>query len=154
MLAVVIESSFCLWKIYYTINLLYRVSHFLLCMLCGLLGLLHWNAANFLAFRMQVRHNYGEGLGTGCCHSLLYVCCHSQICPGSALNSVSLTSVYTTRILAVVCWQYLKLLYFLGAQLGTVVSLPLSGLMCFYMNWIYVFYIFGKCSYYKQNLIE
>ncbi|XP_028578608.2 sialin isoform X1 [Podarcis muralis] len=30
-----------------------------------------------------------------------------------------------------------------GAQLGTVVSLPLSGLICFYMNWIYVFYIFG-----------
>ncbi|XP_025907065.1 sialin isoform X3 [Nothoprocta perdicaria] len=30
-----------------------------------------------------------------------------------------------------------------GAQLGTVVSLPLSGLICYYMNWIYVFYIFG-----------
>uniref|UniRef100_A0A6I8PHN8 Solute carrier family 17 member 5 n=1 Tax=Ornithorhynchus anatinus TaxID=9258 RepID=A0A6I8PHN8_ORNAN len=30
-----------------------------------------------------------------------------------------------------------------GAQLGTVVSLPLSGLICFYMNWIYVFYLFG-----------
>uniref|UniRef100_A0A8D0C9F8 Sialin n=1 Tax=Salvator merianae TaxID=96440 RepID=A0A8D0C9F8_SALMN len=30
-----------------------------------------------------------------------------------------------------------------GAQLGTVVSLPLSGLICFYMNWSYVFYIFG-----------
>lgn len=30
-----------------------------------------------------------------------------------------------------------------GAQFGTFVSLPLSGLICFYMNWIYVFYIFG-----------
>ncbi|XP_069462354.1 sialin isoform X2 [Ambystoma mexicanum] len=30
-----------------------------------------------------------------------------------------------------------------GAQLGTVVSLPLSGLICFHMDWIYVFYIFG-----------
>nr|XP_048701877.1 sialin isoform X4 [Caretta caretta] len=30
-----------------------------------------------------------------------------------------------------------------GAQLGTVVSLPLSGLICYYVNWIYVFYIFG-----------
>uniref|UniRef100_A0A803SLD6 Solute carrier family 17 member 5 n=1 Tax=Anolis carolinensis TaxID=28377 RepID=A0A803SLD6_ANOCA len=30
-----------------------------------------------------------------------------------------------------------------GAQLGTVVSLPLSGLICFYMDWVYVFYIFG-----------
>ncbi|XP_006638681.1 sialin [Lepisosteus oculatus] len=30
-----------------------------------------------------------------------------------------------------------------GAQLGTVVSLPLSGLICFYMDWTYVFYIFG-----------
>ncbi|XP_059587184.1 sialin isoform X3 [Alligator mississippiensis] len=30
-----------------------------------------------------------------------------------------------------------------GAQLGTVVSLPLSGLICYYMNWVYVFYIFG-----------
>ncbi|XP_054836407.1 sialin isoform X1 [Eublepharis macularius] len=31
-----------------------------------------------------------------------------------------------------------------GAQLGTVVSLPLSGLISFYMDWIYVFYIFGS----------
>ncbi|XP_067388732.1 sialin isoform X1 [Emydura macquarii macquarii] len=30
-----------------------------------------------------------------------------------------------------------------GAQLGTVVSLPLSGIICYYVNWIYVFYIFG-----------
>ncbi|XP_048209644.1 sialin [Perognathus longimembris pacificus] len=30
-----------------------------------------------------------------------------------------------------------------GAQLGTVVSLPLSGLICYYMNWTYVFYFFG-----------
>lgn len=30
-----------------------------------------------------------------------------------------------------------------GAQLGTVISLPLSGLICFYMNWTYVFYSFG-----------
>nr|KAF6363634.1 solute carrier family 17 member 5 [Pipistrellus kuhlii] len=30
-----------------------------------------------------------------------------------------------------------------GAQLGTVISLPLSGLICFYMNWTYVFYLFG-----------
>ncbi|KAM6460054.1 sialin isoform 1-T1 [Liasis olivaceus] len=30
-----------------------------------------------------------------------------------------------------------------GAQLGTVVSLPLSGLICFYMDWSYVFYMFG-----------
>ncbi|XP_040284583.1 sialin isoform X1 [Bufo bufo] len=34
-------------------------------------------------------------------------------------------------------------LSYAGAQLGTVVSLPLSGLICYYMNWIYVFYIFG-----------
>lgn len=31
-----------------------------------------------------------------------------------------------------------------GAQLGTVVSLPLSGEICFYMDWTYVFYIFGN----------
>ncbi|XP_058032281.1 sialin isoform X4 [Ahaetulla prasina] len=30
-----------------------------------------------------------------------------------------------------------------GAQLGTVVSLPLSGIICFYVDWSYVFYIFG-----------
>ncbi|XP_005654460.1 sialin isoform X2 [Sus scrofa] len=30
-----------------------------------------------------------------------------------------------------------------GAQLGTVVSLPLSGIICFYLNWTYVFYLFG-----------
>ncbi|XP_069829593.1 sialin isoform X2 [Dendropsophus ebraccatus] len=34
-------------------------------------------------------------------------------------------------------------LSYAGAQLGTVVSLPLSGLICYYMDWIYVFYIFG-----------
>lgn len=31
-----------------------------------------------------------------------------------------------------------------GAQLGTVVALPLSGQICFYLDWTYVFYIFGK----------
>lgn len=30
-----------------------------------------------------------------------------------------------------------------GAQLGTVVSLPLSGIICLYMDWTYVFYFFG-----------
>nr|XP_020008220.1 sialin-like isoform X1 [Castor canadensis]XP_020008221.1 sialin-like isoform X1 [Castor canadensis]XP_020008222.1 sialin-like isoform X1 [Castor canadensis] len=30
-----------------------------------------------------------------------------------------------------------------GAQLGTVISLPLSGLICYYVNWTYVFYFFG-----------
>ncbi|RXN01429.1 Sialin, partial [Acipenser ruthenus] len=30
-----------------------------------------------------------------------------------------------------------------SAQLGTVVALPASGLICFYMDWTYVFYIFG-----------
>ncbi|XP_043919804.1 sialin-like isoform X1 [Protopterus annectens] len=30
-----------------------------------------------------------------------------------------------------------------GAQLGTVISLPLSGIICFYLDWSYVFYIFG-----------
>ncbi|XP_073080118.1 sialin isoform X5 [Manis javanica] len=30
-----------------------------------------------------------------------------------------------------------------GAQLGTVISLPLSGVICFYMNWTYIFYLFG-----------
>ncbi|XP_065767726.1 sialin isoform X3 [Muntiacus reevesi] len=30
-----------------------------------------------------------------------------------------------------------------GAQLGTVVALPLSGIICYYMNWTYVFYFFG-----------
>ncbi|XP_068130532.1 sialin-like isoform X2 [Hyperolius riggenbachi] len=34
-------------------------------------------------------------------------------------------------------------LSYAGAQLGTVVSLPLSGLICYYMDWAYVFYIFG-----------
>ncbi|XP_068597826.1 sialin-like [Brachionichthys hirsutus] len=32
---------------------------------------------------------------------------------------------------------------YLGAQLGTVVALPLSGEICFYLGWTYVFYIFG-----------
>lgn len=31
-----------------------------------------------------------------------------------------------------------------GAQLGTVISLPLSGEICFYLNWTYVFYVFGN----------
>ncbi|KAJ8284991.1 hypothetical protein COCON_G00038410 [Conger conger] len=30
-----------------------------------------------------------------------------------------------------------------GAQLGTVFALPLSGVICFYLDWTYVFYIFG-----------
>ncbi|XP_012695874.1 sialin [Clupea harengus] len=30
-----------------------------------------------------------------------------------------------------------------GAQLGTVVALPLSGVICFYLDWTYVFYVFG-----------
>uniref|UniRef100_A0A8C5WLN6 Sialin n=1 Tax=Leptobrachium leishanense TaxID=445787 RepID=A0A8C5WLN6_9ANUR len=34
-------------------------------------------------------------------------------------------------------------LTFAGAELGTVVSLPLSGLICYYIDWSYVFYIFG-----------
>ncbi len=34
-----------------------------------------------------------------------------------------------------------------GAQLGTVVALPLSGQICFYLDWTYVFYIFGKLHY-------
>ncbi|XP_053566413.1 sialin [Bombina bombina] len=34
-------------------------------------------------------------------------------------------------------------LSYAGAQLGTVVSLPLSGLICYHMDWVYVFYIFG-----------
>ncbi|XP_068183215.1 sialin-like [Antennarius striatus] len=32
---------------------------------------------------------------------------------------------------------------YIGAQLGTVVALPLSGEICFYLDWSYVFYIFG-----------
>ncbi|XP_019743657.1 sialin isoform X1 [Hippocampus comes] len=31
----------------------------------------------------------------------------------------------------------------IGAHIGTVVSLPLSGEICFYLDWTYVFYIFG-----------
>lgn len=31
-----------------------------------------------------------------------------------------------------------------GAQLGTVIALPLSGEICFYLDWTYVFYVFGK----------
>ncbi|XP_067840264.1 sialin isoform X2 [Heptranchias perlo] len=34
-------------------------------------------------------------------------------------------------------------LSYAGAQLGTVVSLPLSGIICYYLDWSYVFYIFG-----------
>ncbi|KAJ8402712.1 hypothetical protein AAFF_G00363840 [Aldrovandia affinis] len=30
-----------------------------------------------------------------------------------------------------------------GAQLGTVVALPLSGQICYYLDWTYVFYVFG-----------
>ncbi|XP_076014875.1 sialin [Genypterus blacodes] len=30
-----------------------------------------------------------------------------------------------------------------GAQLGTVIALPLSGEICYYYNWTYVFYVFG-----------
>ncbi|GAB1294473.1 Sialin [Apodemus speciosus] len=30
-----------------------------------------------------------------------------------------------------------------SSQLGTVISLPLSGIICYYMNWTYVFYFFG-----------
>ncbi|XP_062286788.1 sialin isoform X2 [Scomber scombrus] len=32
---------------------------------------------------------------------------------------------------------------YIGAQLGTVIALPLSGEICFYLNWTYVFYVFG-----------
>ncbi|XP_053315715.1 sialin [Spea bombifrons] len=47
------------------------------------------------------------------------------------------------------CWapplerSRLLSLSYAGAQLGTVVSLPVSGLICYYMDWVYVFYIFG-----------
>lgn len=34
-----------------------------------------------------------------------------------------------------------------GGQLGTVIALPLSGEICFYLGWPYVFYIFGKKFY-------
>ncbi|GCC32623.1 hypothetical protein chiPu_0011086 [Chiloscyllium punctatum] len=34
-------------------------------------------------------------------------------------------------------------LSYAGAQFGTVVSLPLSGMICYYLDWSYVFYIFG-----------
>lgn len=30
-----------------------------------------------------------------------------------------------------------------GSQLGTVIALPLSGEICFYLGWTYVFYVFG-----------
>lgn len=32
---------------------------------------------------------------------------------------------------------------YIGAQLGTVICLPLSGEICFYLDWTYVFYLFG-----------
>ncbi|XP_072246727.1 sialin [Leuresthes tenuis] len=32
---------------------------------------------------------------------------------------------------------------YIGAQLGTVIALPLSGEICFYLDWTYVFYVFG-----------
>lgn len=32
---------------------------------------------------------------------------------------------------------------YIGAQLGTVIALPLSGQICFYLDWTYVFYLFG-----------
>ncbi|TWW78379.1 sialin isoform X1 [Takifugu rubripes] len=32
---------------------------------------------------------------------------------------------------------------YIGGQLGTVIALPLSGEICFYLDWTYVFYIFG-----------
>ncbi|KAK7902121.1 hypothetical protein WMY93_018890 [Mugilogobius chulae] len=32
---------------------------------------------------------------------------------------------------------------YIGAQLGTVIALPLSGEICFYLDWTYVFYLFG-----------
>uniref|UniRef100_A0A8C9Y7Z9 Sialin n=1 Tax=Sander lucioperca TaxID=283035 RepID=A0A8C9Y7Z9_SANLU len=32
---------------------------------------------------------------------------------------------------------------YIGAHLGTVISLPLSGEICFYLDWTYVFYVFG-----------
>ncbi|XP_067466877.1 sialin isoform X1 [Thunnus thynnus] len=32
---------------------------------------------------------------------------------------------------------------YIGAQLGTVIALPLSGVICFYQDWTYVFYVFG-----------
>uniref|UniRef100_A0A8C6L641 Sialin n=1 Tax=Nothobranchius furzeri TaxID=105023 RepID=A0A8C6L641_NOTFU len=32
---------------------------------------------------------------------------------------------------------------YIGAQLGTVIALPLSGEICFYLDWTYIFYIFG-----------
>ncbi|XP_029451481.1 sialin [Rhinatrema bivittatum] len=37
-------------------------------------------------------------------------------------------------------------LSYAGAQLGTVISLPVSGLICYYMDWTFVFYIFGACG--------
>ncbi|CAL8390908.1 unnamed protein product [Arctogadus glacialis] len=34
-------------------------------------------------------------------------------------------------------------LSFTGAQLGTVIALPLSGEICYYLDWTWIFYVFG-----------
>ncbi|XP_067150209.1 sialin isoform X3 [Apteryx mantelli] len=77
----------------------------------------------------------------------------SNVCPehSSTINVPRNTSGVTFPAMHSMwsCWapplERSKLLSisYAGAQLGTVVSLPLSGLICYYMNWIYVFYIFG-----------
>lgn len=37
-----------------------------------------------------------------------------------------------------------------GAQIGTVIVMPLSGLLCQYVNWDSVFYAFGKLIYTRK----
>lgn len=40
-----------------------------------------------------------------------------------------------------------------GGQLGTVIALPLSGEICFYLDWTYVFYIFGN-EFYNSTFVK
>lgn len=47
------------------------------------------------------------------------------------------------------CWCYL---FTPGAQLGTVIALPVSAEICFHLDWTYVFYIFGNIH--KLSLVK
>ena len=46
-----------------------------------------------------------------------------------------------------------KVVMCVGAQIGIVVTMPISGVLCHYVNWDSVFYVFGQSLHRQNNYI-